>query len=127
MRFLLDTHIFIWFVEGSPRLSQEARVLVEGVGNDGVVSVASLWEITIKASLGKLELDFAPTELAQRHVRGNGFELLGIAPEHLDVLASLPLHHRDPFDRLLIAQGIAEKMPILTDDRAFQRYAVQVV
>jgi PIN domain nuclease of toxin-antitoxin system len=53
--------------------------------------------------------------------------LLGIAPEHLDVLASLPLHHRDPFDRLLIAQGIAEKMPILTDDRAFQRYAVQVV
>jgi PIN domain nuclease of toxin-antitoxin system len=113
MRVLLDTHTFLWFVMGSAKLSDNARTLIEDPANDKVLSVASLWEMAIKVSLGKLTLspsfdDLIPSQLSQ-----NGIGLLNIKVDHLSLLATLLFHHRDPFDRLLIAQAVIEKIPVV--------------
>lgn len=123
MRLLLDTNAFVWWRDGSPHLPERVRGLISDTGNDIAVSVTSLWEVTIKRSLGKLTFlqDFEEV-LAEE-----GFDLLPIAHPHLRALADLPLHHRDPFDRLLIAQAIAERIPIATVDRRFGAYGVEVV
>ena len=124
MKLLLDTHIFLWFIMGSPTLGARARDLIEDVANEKFLSVASLWEIAIKYSLGKLILSAPFDELIPQQLRLNGFELLNIKVDHVAIVATLPFHHRDPFDRLLIAQAVAEKMPILSVDAAFDAYAV---
>lgn len=124
MRLLLDTHAFLWFIEGNPNLSDTARNLIEDPKNQRFLSIASLWEMSIKVSIGRLELEMAFTELVKREVHGNAIELLKIQPEHLDELAKLPFHHKDPFDRLIIAQSLAENLPIVTKDSAFQNYPV---
>ena len=127
MRLLLDTHTFLWFIEGSLNLSDVARNLIEDQANQRFLSVASLWEMSIKVSIGKLELGITFTELVKREVYGNAIELLEIQPEHLDELAKLPFHHKDPFDRLMIAQSLAEGIPIVTKDAAFGSYPVTLL
>jgi len=123
MRFLLDTHIFLWFINDDRQLSPATKILLES-DVDLVLSVASLWEIAIKVSTGKMSLPkpfgvFIPEQLQQ-----NEIELLSIAIQHLTTIATLPFHHRDPFDRLLISQALAEEIPIISVDAVFDQYGV---
>lgn len=127
MRLLLDTHAFLWFIQGNNNLSDAARSFIEDPANQKLISIASLWEIAIKVSIGKLEVEMPMTELVEQQVLGNAFSLLSIAPEHLNELAKLPFHHKDPFDRLIIAQSLSEDMSIVSVDRAFGDYPVQLV
>jgi len=125
MRPLLDTHSFLWFISGSPNLSRTARTLIEDAANQPFLSVASLWEMAIKLSLGKLSLGEPFEVLIPRQMELNGINLLGIEIEHTAVVARLPFHHRDPFDRLLVAQAVVERMPIVSADAAFDAYEVE--
>ena len=127
MKLLLDTHTFLWFIEGNPNLSDAARNLIEEQGNQRFLNVTSLWEMSIKVSINRLKLGITLTELVKCQVYGNAIELLEIQPEHLDELAKLPFYHKDPFDRLIIAQSLAENMPVLTGDSAFESYPVTVL
>ncbi|BAB75834.1 MULTISPECIES: type II toxin-antitoxin system VapC family toxin [Nostocaceae] len=127
MRLMLDTHTFLWFIEGSLNLSDTAKSLIEDQQNQRFLSIASLWEISIKVSIGKLELDMTFTELVKQQVYGNAIELLEIQPAHLDELAKLPFYHKDPFDRLMISQSLVESIPIVTKDSVFEGYPVQIL
>ena len=124
MKLLLDTHIFLWFIMGSLTLSTPARDLIEDEANEKFLSVASLWEIAIKYSLGKLSLSAPFDKLIPHQLSLNGFELLNISMDHVTMVATLPFHHRDPFDRLLIAQAAVEKMPIVSIDAVFDAYSI---
>jgi PIN domain nuclease of toxin-antitoxin system len=123
MRQLLDTHSFIWFVTGNSRITPEIRLQIEN--NENLLSIASVWEIAIKSSLGKLDVGLSIEALVEQQIIGNAIELLAITPNHLAIVATLPLHHRDPFDRLLIAQTMVENLPIIGIDKIFDEYAVQ--
>ena len=125
MRLLLDTHTFLWFIGGDTALSPYARQLIEDRTSERLLSIASLWEMAIKASLGRLTLTLSFTDLVAEHVHGNAIELFEILPRHLDVLTTLPFHHKDPFDRMIIAQSQAENIPILSRDSAFDDYAIR--
>src|ERR1700710_954125 len=119
---LLDSHALLWFVAGDERrIGKALRARIEAEAT--TVSAVRLWEIAIKASLGKLE---APDDLPTR-VQQLGFELLPVTAEHAWRVRSLPRHHRDPFDRLLIAQAQVERLPVVTIDPAFVAYDVTVV
>ena len=124
MRLLLDTHALLWWLADDDRLGPQARELIEDPGNDVLVSVVSLWEIVVKLRVGKLEADIK--ELVEA-VGREGFACLDISTAHLPTLAELPMHHRDPFDHLLIAQAIAEDMVFLSEDRNTARYQVRFV
>lgn len=124
MRLLLDTHALLWSMNGDPRLGPEARALVSDPANEVLVSIASLWEIVIKASLGKLEGDIGEIDGA---IDRQGFKRLVITLPHLQTLAGLPTHHRDPFDRLLVAQTQAEGLNFMTDDRHAPLYPVTII
>lgn len=123
MRLLLDAHAFLWWVTNSSRISDAAKRAIGDPANDVAIGIGCLWELAIKRSLRKLDFpfDFEPV------LQDEGFELVPISHEHLRTLENLPLHHRDPFDRLLIAQSIAERLAIVTNDEAFSRYAVSVI
>jgi PIN domain nuclease of toxin-antitoxin system len=124
MRLLLDTHSFLWFVLNDPQLSAAARGLISDPGNDVLVSPASYWEIAIKMSLRKYTLN-APYEVfMQRGIEGNEFEVLHIKPKHTAALINLPYHHRDPFDRLLVAQALVETLPVVSCDPVLDAYPV---
>src|SRR5256714_2622977 len=125
MKLLLDTHTFIWFIMGIPQLSANARALIEDVANEKFLSVASLWEMAIKLSIGKLTLTAPFDVFIPQQLSLNGFESLNIEIAHAAVVATLPFHHRDPFDRLLIAQAMVEKMPIVSIDPSFDAYLVK--
>ncbi len=125
MKLLLDTHTFIWFIDGNPKLAESARKFIENLANERFLSTASLWEMSIKVSLGKLEIPLPFTKLVSEHIYGNAMSLLYIAPEHLDTLRTLPFHHRDPFDRLLIAQSLSEQIVLLSRDEAFDAYPIK--
>lgn len=125
MKLLLDTHTFLWFIMGSPQLSRQARALIEADEHARLLSTASLWEMAIKLSLGRLTLAEPFNLLIPQQLRLNGIELLPIEMAHIVIVATLPFHHRDPFDRLLIAQAMAEGMPILSADPAFDAYAIE--
>ena len=125
MRLLLDTHTFLWFIEGNPLLSRYARRLIGDVANERFLSIASLWEMAIKASIGKLRLSLSFAELIVHHVQGNAIQILPIEPEHLDELRTLPFYHKDPFDRLIISQGLLEHIPVLSRDKVFDDYGIQ--
>jgi PIN domain nuclease of toxin-antitoxin system len=123
MKFLIDTHIFLWFINNDPQLSPTAKTLLES-DVELLLSVASLWEIAIKISTGKMTLPkpfeiFIPEQLQQ-----NDIIVLPIETNHLTYITTLPCHHRDPFDRLLIAQSIVEGIPIVSVDAAFDPYKV---
>ncbi|HEU0155651.1 MAG TPA: type II toxin-antitoxin system VapC family toxin [Stellaceae bacterium] len=123
MRFLIDSHAFIWWSEGLPALGSAAHEAISDPANEVLVSIAALWEITIKTSSGKLSL---PSDL-ETITTDQGFAVLPISFAHLRCLAGLPRLHRDPFDRMMIAQALAEGMPIATADRVFAGYRVQVI
>ncbi len=124
MNLLLDTHTFLWFIMGNHNLSVAARALIEDATNEKFLSVASLWEVAIKLSIGKLTLSAPFDVLIPQQLSLNGIELLDIKTGHAAVVTTLPFHHRDPFDRLLIAQAMVEKMPIVSNDAAFNAYSV---
>jgi PIN domain nuclease of toxin-antitoxin system len=125
MKLLLDTHAFLWFIMGSPNLSANARALIEDQANEKFVSLASLWEMAIKVSIGKLTLSAPFDALIPAQLTLNGFETLNVEIAHISKLISLPLHHSDPFDRLLIAQAIVEQMHIVSIDSAFDAYPIK--
>ncbi len=129
MNVLLDTHTFLWWLEDNPRLSPRAREVIANEDNTVFLSAASGWEITIKARLGKLRL--TGTEDLERFVVeqmvANAFTALPVHLSHALHVCTLPLLHRDPFDRLLVAQSQLERMPIVTNDRWIQRYPVETI
>jgi PIN domain nuclease of toxin-antitoxin system len=125
MRLLLDTHTFLWFINGSPQLSQTGRALIIDPSNESFISIASLWEIAIKVSLGKLQFDEPVERLIPQQIHANGFDMLDIAPSRIWGVAALPFRHRDPFDRMLVAQAIIEQIPIVSSDIAFDAYPVE--
>lgn len=118
MKLLLDTHIFLWAITDDPRLSKHHRDLYTSPTSELFLSIASLWEVAIKAGLGKLQLPGPATSYLTRQMDKNQVRLLPIQAAHLSELEKLPPLHRDPFDRLLAAQARAEKMPILSGDKA---------
>lgn len=124
MNLLLDTHTFLWFIDGSARLSPSARELIEDQGNAKLVSSASLWEMGLKISLGRLELAQPFEELIPAQMRMNGFGLLPLRVPHIAKIISLPFHHRDPFDRLLVGQCLVEGLSLVRADPAFDKYSV---
>jgi PIN domain nuclease of toxin-antitoxin system len=123
VRLLLDTHTFLWFIGGNPKLSSYARQLIEDTGNERLLSIASLWEMSIKASIGKLRLNLTFPDIVRDHITDNAIKLLHIKSEHLDIVRSLPFHHKEPFDRLIIAQSQSENTGILSRDKVFDDYA----
>jgi PIN domain nuclease of toxin-antitoxin system len=124
VRLLLDTHTFLWFLLDDLRLSPTARELIDDPANDIELSPATYWEIAIKISLGKYELPEPYDVFIEREIATNDFHILPIEPKHTAVLIILPYHHRDPFDRLLVAQAMAEDIPIVSVDLAFDAYPV---
>jgi PIN domain nuclease of toxin-antitoxin system len=125
MKLLLDTHIFIWLVEGSENLSQIARSAIEDESNRLHLSIVSLWEITIKISLDKLQLKIPLEEVIENFILPSSIEILPIHLSHLLVLQNLPPHHRDPFDRLLISQAKSESLTLVSADNSFSQYVVE--
>ncbi len=126
MKYLLDTHALLWFLDDSPQLSARARSLIEAGDSQAIVSAASLWEIAIKISTGKLSLSQPLGATFPTQLDANNITLLLITIAHLEEVARLPFHHRDPFDRPLIAQAYSESMPLISQDSAFASYDVPV-
>lgn len=122
MRLLLDSHTVLWFVEGDTRLGLEARRLIEDPRNDKWMSLASVWEIGIKAQIGKLSLGAPLATYLTTHVEGNGIQLLPIRLPHILQTQQLPFHHRDPFDRLLVAHSLTENLPLVSADGVMDLY-----
>lgn len=134
MRYLLDTHTLLWFLADDRKLSQHARRLIENSSNDRFLSTASLWEIAIKARIGKLDLREPFDRLFPKQLHLNRIEMLHITIDSLAKLATLPFHprhrnphdqHTDPFDRLIIAQALVEELIIIGKDSAFDAYGVR--
>jgi PIN domain nuclease of toxin-antitoxin system len=127
VNIILDTHALLWFLEGDyDRLSEKARMYTEASSNIKFVSIASLWEIAIKMNLGKLKLKNDLDGL-QGLLHSNGFVPLEITFAHLKVNLNLELHHRDPFDRIIISQAIAENLQVTTKDPNFSLYPIQTI
>jgi PIN domain nuclease of toxin-antitoxin system len=127
MNLLLDTHAWLWFVLGDPQLSVSARNHILDPASIKFLSPASYWEISIKISLGKYTLNANYRQFMRQAISGNGFRFLHISPLHTEQVSTLPLHHRDPFDRLLIAQAMVEGMAIVSNDGNFAPYSVLVI
>jgi len=121
---LLDTHAFLWFVWDDPQLSVTARAAIKDPANRKLVSVASCWEIAIKAGNGKVTLGASADVFVPRELTRNGFQLLEITLAHATAVETLPQHHKDPFDRLLIVQARIEGLPIVSVDAAFDPYGI---
>jgi PIN domain nuclease of toxin-antitoxin system len=124
LRFLLDTHAFLWFFLDDPQLSATAKALITDPTNEVLVSPASYWEVAIKVSLGKYPLTVPFEEFWTAGINGSGFVVPPIGLPHASILSSLPMHHKDPFDRMIISQAIAEQIPVVSADAAFNSYAV---
>ena len=122
MNIILDTHTFIWFIEGSSELSLTARKQIEDINNTSYISIASLWEMSIKYNLGKLTVKGSSFKTLMDDININGFQILNINFLHLVENVNLDSHHRDPFDRLIIAQAIIEDMSIIGRDVIFDNY-----
>jgi PIN domain nuclease of toxin-antitoxin system len=127
VRYLLDTHTFLWWVSDDPRLSARAREIMRDSNNDFYFSAVSAWEIAIKHQLGRLTLDRDPDRFVTEQIAANRLAAISIDIRHALRGGKLPLRHRDPFDRLLIAQSLVEDLPILTGDAAITAYEVQTV
>jgi PIN domain nuclease of toxin-antitoxin system len=127
MNCLLDTHTFIWADSEPARLSSRAAALIQDPDNTILVSVASLWEMQIKLQAGKLTLRLPLPGIVEHQHKNNRIELLPIMLPHVLALDGLPLHHKDPFDRILIAQAHVEKLTLLSHDSIFVQYGVTVV
>jgi PIN domain nuclease of toxin-antitoxin system len=121
---LLDTHAFLWFLLDDPKLKVTARGLIGDPNNDIEVSPATYWEIAIKIALGKYALPEPFEVFIEREIAINDFRILHITPKHVAALTTMPFYHRDPFDRLLIAQATVEQIPMVGDDPAFDAYPI---
>lgn len=124
MRVLLDTHAFLWFILNNSRLSTRARTVIEDPANDVEISPASYWEIAIKIRLGRFLLPYPYQAFMESQIAGNAFRILHIEPRHTARLTTMAAHHKDPFDRLLVAQAMSEAIPIVSDDAALDFYGV---
>lgn len=124
IRALLDTHVFVWFIGGEERLSRAARELLQDRENEILISVASVWEIAIKHSLGKLDLERPFAELIPEQLDRQGITILPLELAHLTEVDRLPFHHRDPFDRVIAAQALSERIPVISVDAALDPYGV---
>ena len=124
MRILLDTHALLWFYLGDPQLSATARRLIEDPGNTKLVSPASYWELAIKISLGNYLLRESYDDFIQHAISDNGFVILPVEPKHTAALISLPHHHKDPFDRLMVAQARVEGIPVVSADSLLDPYGI---
>jgi PIN domain nuclease of toxin-antitoxin system len=127
MKLLLDTHIFIWWADQPERLSPDALSALEDEANELLLSVASVWEMQIKIQLGKLKLGLALKELIKNQQETNDLTVSPVTLTHVLALDALPFHHKDPFDRLLIAQSIAEKLTLVSADPQFSPYPVKLL
>lgn len=127
MKALLDTHAFLWWINDDPRLSDTAREYISNSESALFLSAASGWEIAIKMRLGRLETQGAPEHFVFEQLALNDITVLPISMNHALRTAALPDHHRDPFDRMLVAQSQIEQLPIVTADPLIARYAVEVI
>jgi PIN domain nuclease of toxin-antitoxin system len=127
MRVLLDTNSFLWFISGSHRLSIDAQRFIADLDNQLVLSLASLWEIAIKISIGKLELLQPFDQLIPQQLKENDIHVMPIELSHLTKILGLPFHHRDPFDRLIIAQALTEGLSVISPDIVFSKYSVKLI
>jgi len=124
MAFILDTHAFLWFVAGDKQLPESIKSKIIDINESCFLSVASLWEITIKNQIGKLTLGLSLEELFEYADR-NRIEIIQISYEHLLTLSKLPGHHNDPFDRIIISQAIAENLTLVSKDKGFKKYKIK--
>ena len=124
MRYLLDTNALLWFLDNDKKLSRRARQLIESSSHESLISIVSLWEIAIKTGLGKLDLSEPFEQMFPEQLHFNNIEILDITVDSLIKLTTLPFHHRDPFDRLIIAQGLVEGLPIISVDTVFDAYGI---
>jgi PIN domain nuclease of toxin-antitoxin system len=115
----------LWFITNDKQLSATAQALIADPNNEVLVSPASHWEVAIKVSVGKYPLHVPFETFITQGIAGNGFKVLPIEPKHTAVLTTLPFHHRDPFDRLLVGQALAESVPIVSNDQALDAYGIQ--
>lgn len=127
MRFLLDTHTFLWLEDNNPALSSRVRDILSDTRNTIFLSHVSVWEVQIKLSIGKIKGKLPLKERVEAVQSRSGLVLLPVITEHIYLLNDLPLYHRDPFDRLLIAQAMVEGIPLLSKDAIFPQYAVQTI
>jgi|SRR5580698_9062772 PIN domain nuclease of toxin-antitoxin system len=125
MKVLIDTHVFLWGLQNEQKLSRRVQTLLPVA--DLWISVSSLWEIITKVQVGKLALPTPVGDYLSAKLKANGVLILHITFDHVKRLEGLPLHHRDPFDRILIAQSLEEKLPVVTSDPLFARYPVEVI
>ena len=127
MKLLLDTHAFIWWFSEPEKLSPKASALLADVNNDLLLSAASVWEMQIKIQLGKLKFTVSLRELVESQEQTNGVQVLPVGLEHVLALDALPAHHKDPFDRLLMAQANVEDAFLVSGDPAFSSYPVKLL
>jgi PIN domain nuclease of toxin-antitoxin system len=127
MKLLLDTHTMLWAMIEPERLSGTARSLLNNPANTLLVSISSLWETTLKIAIGKFTVPGSSIDFVIGNLDTFRIRLLPIRPDHLRVLQGLPFHHRDPFDRILVAQALSEGLPLVTVDKALSSYAVQAI
>lgn len=125
MRVLIDTHVFIWWTSDVKKLSSRVHDLLLDPSTEAVLSMVSIWEMQIKSSLGKLQFRTALSELVDDEINRNRIELLPLSLSHIYALSNFPNHHRDPFDRILIAQSMDENLQILSIDEKFDAYGVK--
>ena len=127
MNILLDTQVFLWLLSDDFQLSDPARRVFANPDNGVLLSVASVWEIVVKAQRGKLPFPQPAASYIRQQIRKTCVEVLPISLAHVLRVEKLPSHHRDPFDRILLAQAVEERIPIMSTDRAFQAYPVEIV
>lgn len=126
MDVLIDTHVVIWFITNDQKLPNKAKILIEDINNNCYVSIASFWEIAIKSSLGRLELNVS-LEKVFEIIENSGLAILPITTSHILQLSSLEFYHQDPFDRIIIAQGINSNLAILSKDQHFAKYDINLI
>lgn len=124
---MLDTHSLLWITTNDPRLSLTAKELYLDAGNDIFFSMASIWEMAIKSSIGKISFERNLEDFVDEHIKGNNIEIMKIELPHILRIDRLPFHHRDPFDRLIIAQAIEDNMSIIGHDTEFDKYKINRV
>ena len=127
MKYLIDTHVFLWMASEPGNLSVTAKQIIQQANNELYVSICSLWEMQIKHQLGKLELDLPLSELWQKQRDISGLQLLQVEEAHVWALGKLPHHHKDPFDRLLIAQAACENIAFMSSDDIMAQYDIETV
>lgn len=124
MSYIIDTHTFLWFINDHVSLSSTAREIIQHPDNPIYLSIASVWEMAIKVSLNKLEMPSPFNDFIEQQLVENSIALLHIKTDHIGIVAAMPFHHRDPFDRLIIAQALHESYAIIGKDDIFDQYDI---